>query len=306
MKGNGKTELPEAPARVASPVALFSEWMQQGTETFFATQRILLDLVMRQNAMAMNAIRERITSTRPAATTALAEMAGEGMGNFIAAQKILLALAKKQNDIVLNGVKERVGVSTPAAAMTDLLRRSVDTFIDLQKHFLELASKQTGAWAEAAKTGKAFSGKGLAELAREGLENFVETQKKFLDLVAEETTKAAKARDGVKPVAKPTELAELARESVDAFIEAQKKLLDTAGEQAVANLKAVRQTANLFTPIPGTTLADLAREGVQSFVTAQKALLDVMTKPRTPEVHHVVHPAVHVKARPAARRVRVH
>ena len=302
MKGNGKTELPEAPARVASPVALFSEWMQQGTETFFATQRILLDLVMRQNAMAMNAIRERITSTRPAATTALAEMAGEGMGNFIAAQKILLALAKKQNDIVLNGVKERVGVSTPAAAMTDLLRRSVDTFIDLQKHFLELASKQTGAWAEAARTGKAFSGKGLAELAREGLENFVDTQKKFLDLVAEETTKAAKTRGAVNPVAKPTELAELARESVDAFIEAQKKLLDTAGEQVVANLKAVRRTADVFTPVPGTTLGDLARQGVQSFVTAQKALLDVMTKPRTP----VVHPAVHEKARPAARRVRVH
>ncbi len=48
---------------------------------------------MRQNAMAMNAIRERVTSTRPAATAALAEMAGEGMGNFIAAQKILLGLA---------------------------------------------------------------------------------------------------------------------------------------------------------------------------------------------------------------------
>ena len=56
MKKNGKTETPEAAPRTPSPAAMFSEWMQQGTETFFASQRILLDLVMRQNAMAMGAV----------------------------------------------------------------------------------------------------------------------------------------------------------------------------------------------------------------------------------------------------------
>jgi len=166
MKPTTKTGPAEAPPRVASPVELFSQWMQQGTETFFATQRILLDLVMRQNAMAMNAVRERLTPARPAAASFLTEMAGEGMSNFIAAQKILLDLARKENDIVLSGVKERVGAATPAAAMTDLLRRSVDTFIDLQRHFLDVASKQTNTWLDASKTGKAFTGKGLAELAR--------------------------------------------------------------------------------------------------------------------------------------------
>jgi len=300
MKNNGKTEIPETPVRFVSPLGLFSEWMQQGTETFFATQRIILDLVMRQNATAMNAFRERVTTRRPAARAAVAEMASEGVANFIAAQKILLELAKKQNDIVLSGVKERVGVSTPATEMTELLRRSVDTFIDLQKHFVDLASRQTGAWAEAVKTGKPFSGKGLAELAREGLEDFVQSQKRFLNLVAEETGKAAKAYEGPKS-AKPTELTELARESVDAFIEAQKRLLDTAGAQLLVNLKAARQTANLLTPLPGTSVAELARQGTQSFVTAQKAILDVVAKPRTPAVH----PTVHAK-HAAGKRVRVH
>jgi hypothetical protein len=183
------------------------------------------------------------------------------------------------------------------------LRRSVDTFIDLQRHFLDLASKQTDAWVDAAKTGKAFSGKGVAELAREGMENFVHAQKKFLDVVAEETAKAAKARPAGEKGAKPTELAELARESMDAFIDAQKKLLDTAGEQARVNLKAVKQGINLFTPVPGTNLADLTRQGVESFVAAQKALLDVMSRPRA--AAHVVHPAVHEKVRPVNRRVHV-
>src|SRR5271166_3644290 len=163
MSTNVKTKTPEAPPRIISPVTLFSEWIQQGTGSFFATQRILLDLVMRQNAMAMNAVRERLAGGRPTIANAVTEMAGEGVSNFIAAQKILLDLAHKQNDIVLKGVKERVGPATAAGAMTDLLRRSVDIFIDLQLNFLEVASKQTGAWVEAAKTGKTFSGEGLAD-----------------------------------------------------------------------------------------------------------------------------------------------
>ncbi len=304
MKGTTKTEAPEA-ARAATPISLFSEWVQQGTETFFATQRILLDLVMRQNAMAMNTIRERFTAMRPGAAGALTEIAGEGMSNFIAAQKILLDLAKKQNDIVLAGVKERVGASAPAAAMSDLLRRSVDTFIDLQRHFLDVADKQTGAWLESAKTGKTFTGEGLEELAREGMENFVAAQKKFLDVVAEEAGKAAKPRAASAKSARPTELAELARQSVDAFIEAQKRLLDTAGEQMHANMKTAGRTLNLFTPVPGTNLVDLTRQGVESFVAAQKALLDVMTRPRA-AAHPTPHPEVHAKARPAGRRVHVH
>ena len=198
----------------------------------------LLDLVMRQNAMAMNALRERLATARPA--SALSEAAGEGMGHFIAAQKILLDLAQRENEIVLTGVKERVGASGTAAAMTDLLRRSVDTFIDLQRHFLDIAAKQSDAWVHAAKTGKAFSGEGLADLAKEGMERFAETQKKFLDVVAEETAKAAKGRAGWRRKRRP-QLSELARQSVDAFIDAQKKLLDTAAAQAQGELESGRE-----------------------------------------------------------------
>jgi len=300
MKANVKTEHHEAP-RPASPVALFSEWVQQGTESFFAAQRILLDLVMRQNAMAMNTLRERFAAPRGAAAT-VTELAGEGMTNFIAAQKILLHLAERQNDLVLKGIKERVGARTPAAAMTDMLRRSVETFINLQKHSLEVADTQTDAWVEAAKTGKAFTGKGVAVLAREGMEYFAETQKKFLDEVAKETAKAAeraKRGDGAEKEIEPTALVELAKESADAFVDAQKKLLDTAAKQVELNLKAARKTMDVFTPLPAKELADLTRQGVESFVAAQKALLDVMTKPRNGASHpgarraHAEGPRVH-------------
>ena len=74
--------------------------------------------------------------------------------------------------------------------MTDLLRRSVETFIHMQEEFLKIAGKQTHTWVEAAKAGKPFHGEPLMELARDGMENFMKAQKQFLDVIVEETAKA--------------------------------------------------------------------------------------------------------------------
>ena len=63
-----KTRPEPTPARLESlpAVSLLSEWVRQGTESFFATQRILLDLVMRQNANTISAVRERLSDVRSA------------------------------------------------------------------------------------------------------------------------------------------------------------------------------------------------------------------------------------------------
>src|SRR5579864_8279012 len=110
MKAELKPEPKEAPVRETSPVALLSEWARQGTESFFATQRILLDLVTRQNANALTAVKERLTGVGTAPAAALTEMAAEGISNFIAAQRVLLQLAQRQNEIVMGGVRDQVKV----------------------------------------------------------------------------------------------------------------------------------------------------------------------------------------------------
>ena len=92
---------------------MLSGWVRQGTESFFATQRILMDLVMRQNANTFNAVRERLATARDARGHGATEMAGEGISNFIAAQRVLLHLAQRQNEIVMTGVKERTGGFAP-------------------------------------------------------------------------------------------------------------------------------------------------------------------------------------------------
>ena len=266
--------------RESSFVALLTGWAQQGVQSFFATQRILLDLAMRQNASIMHSVRQQMSDPHHSPTAILGEVAGDGVNNFIEGQKVLLELGQKQNEILMTGVKERIGDWPAAQAMTDLLRRSVDTFVRMQQEFLKIAGKQTHTWLEAAKAGKPYQSDELVEMAREGMEKFVKAQKEFMDVIADETAKAtgAKHTNGVKKM-KKTDMAALAREATESFIDAQKKLVDLAGPQMNTGVKTAGKALELLKPFPFLPLGELTREGVKSYVDAQRALMDVMVRP---------------------------
>jgi len=293
---------PERHPRELSFVSLLSDWAQQGVQSLFATQRILLDLAMRQNASVMHAVREQLSHPHHSPTAILSEMAGEGMTNFIEGQKVLLDLAQQQNKILMNGVKERMGEWPAAHAVTDMLRRSVDTFLGMQQEFLKIAHKQSHQWVEVAKTGNPFQGEHLLEVGRESMESFIKAQKEFLDVIADETAKATGAkRAGPMKKMKKTEVAELAREATQSFIDAQKKMFDVVGKQMSVNVKAAGKTMELLKPFPFVPFAELTREGVKSYVDAQKALMDAMLKNGKHEpAHREKRPARGVKKAAAA------
>jgi len=258
-----------------------SDWAQQGVHSFFATQRILLDLAMRQNANVMHALRRRFTDPHHSPVAVLGELAGEGLNNFIEGQKILLDLGKQQNQILMKGLKERVAESPAAQNLTDVLGRSVETFLEMQEEFLKVASKQTHNWREAAKAGKPFETSPLTHLAREAMQNFVKAQKEFLDLISKETGKAGgghRKTAAVKKI-KKTEITELVRQATESFIHAQRKLVDVAGKQVNANVKSAGTALELLKPFPLVPFAEVTREVVKSYVEAQKALIEAAVKP---------------------------
>jgi hypothetical protein len=303
-----KSESSRNHSRESSFVSLLSGWAQQGVQSFFATQRILLDLAMRQNASLMHSLRQQLSDPHHSPTAILSEVTAEGMSNFIEGQKILLELGQKQNEILMTGVKERVGDWPPAQAVTDLLRRSVETFVHMQQEFLKIAGKQTHAWVEAARAGKPYQSEQVVALAREAMENFVKAQKHFMDVIAEETAKAtgSKHTNGAKKI-KKTELSQLARHATESLIDAQRKLVDVAGQQMNANVKTAGKTLELLRPFPFLPLAELTREGVKSYVDAQKELMEVMVKPNgdhkrmhQPERHAKRSPKKHARAAAAA------
>jgi len=92
------------PPREPSSISMLAGWLRHGTESFFASQQILMDLVMRQNARTVSAFQGRLVEARNIASTAATEMAGEGISNFIAAQRVLLNLAQRENEIFATAV----------------------------------------------------------------------------------------------------------------------------------------------------------------------------------------------------------
>ncbi len=286
MPATVKSESSRTHPRESSFVSLLSGWAQQGVQSFFATQRILLDLAMRQNASVMHSVQQQLSDPQHSPAAILGEVAGQGVTNFIEGQKVLLELGLKQHEILMAGVKERVGDHRATDAVTDLLRRSVETFIHMQQEFLKIAGKQTHTWVEAAKAGRPYQTEPLAELAREGMETFVKAQKKFMDVIAEETSKAIGGRHGASfKKVKKTELAALARQATESFIDAQRKLVDLAGEQMNANVINAGKALEVLKPFPFVPFTELTREGVKSYVDAQKALMNVMVKPAGEHKH---------------------
>lgn len=276
-------------------LSLLSGWVQQGIESFFATQRILLDLAMRQNSSAMKILREQLGDPRFSPMNILTDLAGEATANFVDAQRVLLDLAQGENEIVMGGIKERVGGIRPAGAVADMVRRGIDNFLEMQQDYLTLVSKQAQSWL--LPGGNLFDTGEMVGFAREAMANFVKAQKKFLDVLAEETANATGHSKEYSKPGKPTELYELARSASEAFYDAQKKLLDLASQQMNANLKTVSKTMGMMTPARLAPLADLTNDGVKTFVAAEKALIDSLVKPK--ETHR---PAPAPKAEKKAKR----
>jgi hypothetical protein len=216
----------------------------------------------------------------------LTELAVEGTSSLVEAQRTLLNLAQQENEIILNGVKERIGGFVPAVAMTDLVRRSLDTLIGMQQELLTTTNKQTLQWLESEKAGKDARTARLVEFAREGVETFTRAQKKFLDVVAQETEKATRGKHEHNGKAvKKTGLSQLAREAGNAFVEAQKRLLDVMGQQMNVNLDVATRTMELVSPSRLFQMANLTGEGVRNFVDQETSVIGSFIKPTRKSVH---------------------
>lgn len=299
MARDSKTGSPNRHPQPSSFLSLLTGWVQQGVESLFATQRVLVDVAMRQNAIAMKSLREGLSDPEHSPVALLTELAVEGTSSFAEAQRILLNLAEEENDLLLNGFRERVAGSTPALAMTDLVRRSIDTFLGMQHEFLKLTSKQTVSWLESVKAGKGFDATSLVDLARDGMDHFVHAQQKFLDIVAQETTRATSGKQATMSKAKMTEMSKLAREATNAFIDAQKKMLDVIAQQMTVNLKSATKVIDMLSPTRLIPMASFTGDGVKNFVTAEKALIDNIVKPH--HKAHIVKMRKPAKKRPARK-----
>src|SRR5512146_2319068 len=110
MPRNGKARPTKEPP-ASTFLSLLSGWVQQGVESFFATQRVLIEGAMRQNGMAMKSLRESLSDPEHSPLALFTELAVEGTSSFVEAQRILLKLAQQENDLIAGAVTERVSAN---------------------------------------------------------------------------------------------------------------------------------------------------------------------------------------------------
>ena len=285
MSAQGK---PAAAAGTRAPgtsvPGLFGEWVRQGAEGFIATQKILLDLVAQQNALALTIVRERIGAFSPSPSRKLVELAGRGVENFMEAQKALLDLAARQNTIVGDGLKPGIE-GTPLEPLAEIVQQGLGNFIAAQKHFLDTAEQQTEGAVNDYRDGRGINTGRLSELARDAMRDFLDSQKRFLDIIEEQIVNKKQAVDTDAKTREKTriDLFDIAKQSVDSLIEAQKRLLDLASDQIEVDVRFVRETFRTGKEDkPVTSVTEVMRKSVDSFVAAQKAMVDLASKPRKP------------------------
>lgn len=210
----------------------------------------------------------------------LTELAVEGTSSLVEAQRTLLNLVQQENDIILNGFKEQVAGFLPAVAMTDLVRRSLDTWIGMQQELLTITNKQALDWFEAGKAGKIDFSAHTFDFVRKEVDAFVHAHKKLLDVFSEETGKVTSSKRNQHATrAKKTEWSKMAREAANAFLDAQKRLLDVLGQQMNVNLDAAAHAGDFLSPTRFLPVATLTGERVKNFMDAETALVGSMFKP---------------------------
>lgn len=280
MREDVRHESPRTHPQESSAISLTSGWVQQGVQSYFATQRILADLVMRQPSTVMHALQERLSDTRHSSAIVLSELGGEVMANSADAYKVLLDLVQRQNEIIMADMEERAQNSSAAMAMTNLLRQRVDTVIRMQREFLKIAGRQTRVWMADATSGKLPGGAAMADLARDAMDRFVSAEKQFLDAVAEATKTAAHGKVVTRRARKVKKagLVDLGRRASESFVEAQKALVDVGARQMNANLKLAGKTIDMLRPLVIPPIAQWTRNGMKGVVEIQEAVANTVAK----------------------------
>jgi len=170
----------------------------------------------------------------PAAASAVADVARHRMNSIVGLQKQMLDSAAEQTHAMADSYRRGKGLMTGAKA-GELARRGIESFVESEKKFLDLAAHEVTA----ATRGRKPTGKPrermvvLTKLARESAEKYIDAQKKLLELAVEQLEAVGKGK-GERKIAirksTPRPWEELTEKSVKNLVAAEKSLLELASK----------------------------------------------------------------------------
>lgn len=180
-------------------------------------------------------------------------------------------------------------LSTTATPYTSWVKQIVESLLDSEQKWLELAAEQNELTLKALKQGADFlrttPTPPISEWARQRMETFMQTQRKWIDTASRQRDQLIqKAQESGKevegtPTPNAKTVADFARQRLEDLVEARNRWLDFVAKQ---NDLFIRSMEEIFGVKESSTAADrakLAEETVDNYIELQKRWLKIATPP---------------------------
>lgn len=187
----------------------------------------------------------------------------------------------------------------PAGEMTPTysqwMRQVIESMLDSEQKWLELAAEQNELTLKALKQGAEFFRTAptppITEWVRQGEERFMEAQRRWIDTTTRqrermmrEMQKAEETAEGT-PTPNFRSVTDFAREQVEGLVEARNRWLSFLGKQNALFVEGIQESLGIKETAPAANRAKLVEETVDNYVEVQKRLLNVVAPPSKPETH---------------------
>ncbi|HEX2913695.1 MAG TPA: hypothetical protein VH186_23020 [Chloroflexia bacterium] len=184
---------------------------------------------------------------------------------------------------------EEVPVVTSDATYNDWVKRVVETMLESEQRWLELATEQNALTLKALKQEAEFLRAAptppLTEWIRRGIDRFMDSQRRWLDTATRQRDLLVqRTQETEKTVETPNiptgqAMTDFARQQVETLVEARKRWLDFVAKQNTLFLNTIQEVIGVNDSPTAANRTRLAQETLDNYIEVQKHWLDLATQP---------------------------
>jgi hypothetical protein len=189
---------------------------------------------------------------------------------------------------------------TTTTAYSHWVRQVVESMLEGEQKWLELAAEQNELTLKALRQGAEFfrtvPAPPITEWVRRGEERFMAAQRRWIDSTTRQRERMLREMEKAETEAEAAPAPNFrstpgfAREQVEGLVEARNRWLDFLAKQNALFIQGIQETLGVKEATPAANRAKLVGETVDNYVKAQKRLLKVVTPPATEPGKAAHHP----------------
>jgi hypothetical protein len=208
---------------------------------------------------------------------------------FINSSGQLKNISEKEGIKIMTNKKAEETVQAAESSPTDWARQLVESLVEAERKWLELASQQNDITFKVIREGienyRTAPSPTLGEWGKQGIENFLEAQRKWTESFTQQrfnffqSQNAETTGDAADSVTNAANAAtDFAQQQVDVLADARRRWLEFATKQNTQVISGVKKGLGIEEGTPASRYVDWAQQAVDNYVEVQKRWLDLATQ----------------------------